>query len=133
MKHMTRIALILSLGLCVAVNLVAQKPADMVGTWVGPATLEGMADSNEFVLVMELKEGNLAGHLTDQYGTVSENPIDKIKLENGVFSFSVLGMGPGGEEITLLLKMNVDGESMEGTLEIENMGMNGAWEATKQK
>lgn len=133
MKTRLRLALILALGLCLTINLMAQKSADMVGTWVGPATLEGMDDSNEFVLVMELKEGNLAGHLTDQYGTVSETPIDKIKLENGVFSFSVVGMGPGGEEITLLLKMNVDGESMEGTLEIENMGMNGAWEATKQK
>ena len=60
-------------------------------------------------------------------------PIDKIKLENGVFSFSVVGNGPSGEEITMLLKMNVDGEAMEGTLEIEEMGMNGTWEATKQK
>jgi hypothetical protein len=33
----------------------------------------------------------------------------------------------------MLLKMNVDGEAMEGTLEIEEMGMNGTWEATKQK
>jgi hypothetical protein len=105
----------------------------MVGTWVGPATLEGMGGTNEFVLVMEMKGENLSGHLTDQYGTVSETPIDKIKLENGVFSFSVVGTGPDGSEITLLLKMNVEGESMEGTLEIEEMGMNGTWEATKQK
>jgi len=133
MKIRTRLALILALGVCLAVSLMAQKPADMVGTWVGPATLEGMGGSNEFVLVMEMKDGNLAGHLTDQYGTVSETPIDKIKLENGVFSFSAVGNGPGGEEITLLLKMNVEGESMEGTLEIAEMGMNGTWEATKQK
>jgi len=128
-----KFALILTLCICAAVNLMAQKPADMAGTWAGPATLEGMAESNEFILVLELKEGNLTGHLTDQYGTVSETPIDKIVLENGVFSFSVVGSGPGGEEITLLLKMNVEGESMQGTLEIADMGMNGAWEATKQK
>jgi hypothetical protein len=115
------------------VNLAAQKPEAMVGTWVGLATLEGMAESNEFVLVLELKEGNLVGHLTDQYGTMNESPIDEITLEGGVFSFSVKGMGPGGQEITLILKMNVDGDSMEGTLEIADMGMNGTWEATKQK
>lgn len=133
MKFKTRLTLILALGLCLTLNLTAQKPADMAGTWVGLATLEGMGGTNEFVLVMEMKEGNLAGHLTDQYGTVSETPIDKIKLENGVFSFSAVGNGPDGGEITLLLKMNVEGESMEGTLEIEEMGMNGTWEATKQK
>jgi hypothetical protein len=133
MKIKTRFVFFLAMGMCLAFNLVAQKPEGLVGTWAGPATLEGMGGSNEFVLVMELKEGNLTGHLTDQFGTASETPIDKIKLENGVFSFSVVGRGPGGEEITLLLKMNIDGESMEGTLEIEEMGMTGTWEATKQK
>lgn len=133
MKFKTRLTLILTLGLCLILNLTAQKPADMAGTWVGLATLEGMAEPNEFTLVLELKEGKLAGHMTDQYGTMDEAPIDEIKLEEGVFSFSVVGMGPGGQEITLILKMSVDGDSMNGTLEIADMGMNGAWEATKQK
>ena len=133
MKHMTRLALILALGFCLTVNLMAQKPEDMVGTWVGLATLEGMAEPNEFVLVMEMKEGNLAGHLTDQYGTLNEAPIDEIELGEGIFSFSVVGTAPGGQEFNMVLKMNVDDDSMEGPLEIEEMGMNGTWEATKQK
>ncbi len=129
----TRLALILALGLCLAVNLTAQKPADMVGTWVGMATLEGMDEPNEFTLVLEMKDGKLAGHLTDQYDTMSESPIDEITLEEGVFSFSVLATGPGGQELKIVLKMNVEGDSMEGTLEIPDMGWNGTWEATKQK
>ena len=133
MKIKPRLGLILALGLFTALTLTAQKPAGLEGTWIGPATLEGMSESNEFTLVLELKEGKLAGHLTDQFGTVSETPIDEIKLEEGAFSFSVKGMGPGGQEITLILKMDVDGDSMKGTLEIADMGMNGAWEATKQK
>jgi len=133
MKRKTRLALILSLGLCLTISLTAQKPVDMIGTWVGLSTLEGMAEANELVLVLELKEGNLVGHMTDQYGTMSESPIDEIKLEDGVFSFSAVGMGPGGQELTLIFKMNVDGDSMDGTLEIADMGMNGTWEATKQK
>jgi hypothetical protein len=133
MKIEKSFALILLLGICVTVNLMAQKPADMVGTWVGLATLEGMDTPNEFTLVLEMKDGNLAGHMTDQYGSMTEAPIDEIKLEEGIFSFSVLATGPGGEEITLVLKMNVEGDSMQGTLEIPDMGMNGAWEATKQK
>lgn len=132
-RFKTRVGLILTLGLCAAVNLMAQKPADMVGTWVGMATLEGMAEPNELILVLNLKEGNLTGHMTDQYGTMNESPIEKIQLEGGVFSFSVNGMGPGGQEISFVFKMNVDGDSMEGSLEIPDMGMNGTWEATKQK
>ncbi len=133
MKILSRSAIILALGLCAAVNLTAQNPADMVGTWVGLATLEGMEEPNEFTLVLEMKEGKLGGHLTDQYGTLSESPIEEVKLEDGTFSFSVKGMGPGGQEITLTLKMDVEGEYMKGTLEIPDFGMNGAWEATKQK
>jgi len=132
MKFKTRLALILALGLCLTINLTSQKPAEMAGTWVGLATLEGMAEANELVLVLELKEGNLAGHMTDQFGTMSESPIDEINLEDGEFSFSVVGIGPGGQELTLIFKMNVDGDSMKGTLEIADMGMNGTWEATKQ-
>jgi hypothetical protein len=133
MKTKIRLALILALGLCASVNLLAQKPSDMVGTWVGNAMLEGMAEPNEFTLVLELKEEVLSGHMTDQYGSMSEAPISDIKLGDGVFSFSVLAIGPGGEELKLMLEMNVDGDSMEGTLEIPDMGMTGTWEATKQK
>lgn len=133
MKTKKKLGLFLALGLFAALNLTAQKPTDMVGTWMGPATLEGMAESNDFILVLELKEGKLSGHMTDQYGTMNESPIEEIKLEEGVFSFTVKGTGPGGQGITLILKMNVDGDSMEGTLEIADMGMNGTWEAKKQK
>lgn len=133
MKTSTRFALIFALGLCVSVNLLAQKPSDMVGTWVGDATLEGMAEPNEFTLVLDLKEGELSGHMTDQYGSMSEAPISDTKLEEGIFSFSVIGIGPSGEELKLILKMNVDGDSMKGTLEIPDLGMNGSWEAAKQK
>jgi len=116
MKFVAKFVFILLMGLCLTINLMAQKPEDMVGTWIGMATLEGMAEPNEFVLVMEMEEGNLTGHLTDQYGTMSETPIDEIKLEGSLFSFSVVGTGPGGQEITLVLKMNIEGDTMKWTL-----------------
>jgi hypothetical protein len=133
MKRLIRLAFFLALAMGVSFNLMAQKPADLVGTWVGLATLEGMDEPNEFTLVLEMKDGSLAGHMTDQYGSMTQAAIAEIKLEDGVFSFSVVATGPGGEETTLVLKMNVEGDSMKGTLEIPDMGMNGAWEATKQK
>ncbi len=133
MKNRIRLALILALGLCVSLSLMAQKPSDMVGTWVGDATLEGMSEPNEFTLVLELKEGELSGHMTDQYGSMSEAPISEIKLEDGVFGFSVVAIGPSGQEVKLVLEMNVEGDSMKGTFEVPDMGMSGTWEAVKQK
>jgi hypothetical protein len=133
MNTKARLVLILALGLGIWVNLMAQKPSDMVGTWVGNATLEGMDEPNEFTLVLELKDEKLSGHMTDQFGSMDKTPISDIKLEDGVFSFSVVAIGPNGQEWKLNLEMNVDGDSMKGTLEIPDMEMNGTWEATKQK
>jgi len=97
------------------------------------STLEGMTEQNELIMVLELKEGELTGHMTDQFEFMSGTPISEIKLEEGVFSFSVVSVGPEGLEVDLLFKMKVDGDSMKGDLEVPAMGMNGTWEATKQK
>ncbi len=132
MKIKARLALFLALGLCVSVSLIAQKPADLVGTWVGMGTLEGMGD-NELTLVLELKEGTLTGHMTDQFESMSEAPISEIKLEEGVFSFSVDATSPDGQEFPCAFKMKVDGDSMDRELDIPAMGMSGTWEATRQK
>ena len=75
MKIKTRLILVLAVGLFAALNLTAQKPADLQGTWFGPATLEGMSEPNDFTLVLEMKEGKLTGHMTDQYSTMNENLI----------------------------------------------------------
>ncbi len=123
----------LILGLCLTGSLLAQKPADMVGTWVGMATLEGMDEPNQLTLVVELKEGKLQGHMSDEYGTFSESPISEAKLADGAFTFSIKGSGPGGEEITLNFKMTVDGASMNGTFDIPEIGMAGTWESSKQE
>lgn len=133
MSRNRKIVSILVLGLCVCVHLAAQKPADMVGTWVGLATLEGMAEANQLTLVMEMEEGKLKGHMTDQYGTMNKSAVSEITLEEGSFSFTVKGSGPDGGAVGLVFKMKLDGDSMQGILEIPDMGMNGTWQATKQK
>ena len=129
----TRLMLILAVGLFVSLSLLAQKPADMAGTWVGSATLEGMGDPNELTLVLELKDGKLTGHMSDQFETMTESPISDIELEEGSFKFSTYAIGPGGGNLTLIFKMKVDGDAMRGVLEVPDMGVNGKWEATKQR
>lgn len=131
MKIKSRLSLILFLGFCVSMYLVAQKPADLEGTWVGLGNIEGM-DSNELTLVLILKEGELTGHMTGQYGTLNESPVSDVSLEDGIFKFQVLAMGPGGQDIAVTFAMKIDGDSMTGELEIPDMGIVGTWEATKQ-
>ena len=131
MKTGTRAALILFVGLLVSMGLVAQKPADLVGTWEGEATIDGMGEPNILTLALELKDGKLTGVMNDQYDTISAE-ISEVKLEADAFSFTVIATGPNGEEAAINFKMTVEGGSMKGTFEIPDMGMSGNWEATKQ-
>ena len=128
-----KLTLILAVGLFVSLCLFAQKPADMVGTWVGSATLEGTGDPNELTLVLELKDGELVGYMSDQFDTMTESAISDVELGEGNIKFSTYAIGPGGGNLTLIFKMKVDGDSMIGVLEVPDMGVNGEWEATKQK
>lgn len=128
----TKWAFVIAMIVLTSFSLSAQKPADMVGTWEGEGTLQGMEDSNVLTLVLKLEDGELSGHMTDQYGSMAEAPIDEVHLEDGTFSFTVnADMGDG--QFLMKLSMKVDGDSMEGKLEIPDMGMTGTWEATKQK
>ncbi len=128
----TKWTLVLALMVLTSFSLSAQKPADLVGTWEGEGTLEGMDDPNVLTLVLKLEDGKLSGHMTDQYESMTEAPIEDVNLEEGTFSVSVY-VDMGGEQFLMTLTMKVDGDSMEGKLEIPDMGMVGAWEATKQK
>jgi hypothetical protein len=119
--------------LCLAgSSLQAQKPADLVGTWSGQAMLEGLDTANELNLVLELKEGKLAGTMTDQFGTINQFPISDVVLDQGILSFSVPVANRSGEMMSLKFKMTLSKDAMKGEIEVPEMGMKGAWEATKK-
>ncbi len=63
-----------------------------------------MGDSNELTLVLDLKDGKLMGHMSDQYETMIEAPISEINLGEGTFNFSVVAIGPGGQDLTLIFR-----------------------------
>jgi len=108
-----------------------QAEVDLVGTWVGPAAMEGQPD-NELTLVLEKKDGKLAGTVTGQYDTLSDTPLENIKVEGNVFSFEVMAE-TGGGGIKIVFKVTVTGDKMAGEFEAPDMGMSGTWEAEKQK
>ncbi len=127
-KAMAITAMVLWMG----ATLAAQQPADLVGTWSGDATLEGMDEPNTLTLVLELKDGKLAGHMTDQYEAI-DSDITDIILEPGTFSFSVTVLYGQGNQGTAKFKMKVFENTMKGELEIPEMSAKGAWQATKPK
>lgn len=132
MKSAKKTIFALAVIALLSVAASAQKPADLVGTWVGLATLEGMDAPNQLTLVLELKEGKLDGGMVDEYGTINDK-IKEIFLEQDSFNFSTPVMGPGGQQMTINFKMKIAGTAMKGTIEIPEMGMQGAWESTKVK
>ena len=121
-------AMALSMGLFLA----AQQPADLVGTWSGQATLEGESEADLLTLVLELKDGKLAGHMTDQYQAI-DGDIADVVFEQGAFNFSVPALFGEGHQGTIFFKMKVDGDSMKGDIDIPPMNAKGTWQATKQK
>ncbi|MBE0711065.1 MAG: hypothetical protein IH583_01690 [Candidatus Aminicenantes bacterium] len=96
------------------------------------ATLVGVDAPNELTLVLELKDGKLAGTMSDQFQTIDQFAINDVSFEKGVLSFSSPVAGPGGQQATIKFKMTVSGDAMKGEMEIPEMGMTGSWEATKK-
>jgi hypothetical protein len=133
MKRTTRIFWPAAVLCLVGLSLYAQKSADLVGTWSGAATLAGVDAPNELTLVLELKEGKLVGTMSDQFQTIDRFSITDVTFEKGLLSFSSPVAGPGGQQATIKFKMTVSGDSMKGEMEVPEMGMTGAWEATKKK
>jgi len=125
-------ALIAALALWMSPFLAAQQQAEMAGTWSGEATLTGMDEPNILTLKLELKEGKLAGHMTDQYGAVN-GEIKDIVLEQGAFNFTVPVMLPQSGQGSILFKMEFSGDAMKGEIEIPEISAKGTWQAAKQK
>ncbi len=131
MKPVKKGATLAALAILTSLFITAQQPADMVGTWSGDATLEGMDEPNTLTLVLEMKDGKLAGHMTDQYGAI-DGDIKNIVLEPGAFNFTAPVLLPQGAEGVINFKMKVLDNTMKGEIEIPEMSAKGAWQATKQ-
>jgi hypothetical protein len=125
-------AVVAAMAFWAGLFLAAQEPADLVGTWSGEGTLEGMSGTNTMTLVLELKEGKLAGHMTDQFGAV-DTEIKDVVLEQSAFNFTAAVTLPQGGQGSMLFKMKLNGDVMKGEVEIPEMSAKGTWEATRQK
>lgn len=111
--------------------LIVQAETDLIGTWIGPALMEGQPE-NVLTLVLEKKEGKLTGTLTGEYGTLNDALLENINVEGNILTFETM-VAAGGGDLQIAFKITVTGNAMAGEFDIPDVGMTGTWEAEKQK
>jgi hypothetical protein len=108
------------------------KIEDIVGVWKGPAAYKRSPGSkNVLTLVLEEREGKLAGTFSDQFGT----NYGQVKIKNLEGNSLVLEItfSTGNENYVLDIDVALKDQShMRGKFRIEKMGRTGIWTAEKQ-
>ena len=126
----TSLALFL-LFLFISPKAGSQEKVDLNGTWEGPIYVEEAGIELGLTLFLEHKEDTITGKLNDTEGYI-DCEITEAKLENNVFTFSIVAMGPDGGEIPMSFKMTVTGDKMEGEWDAAGMAF-GSWAPERKK
>ncbi len=104
----------------------------IAGTW----SAEISVDTEIFVISITFRavDGNLEGTVSEPYGTFTDLPLAEIAFDGTVLSFHFNApTPPDGMERTVNVKFTTVGESsMEGVLEVPDLGVFGSVRATKQ-
>jgi len=108
------------------------KIEDIVGVWKGPAAYKRSPGSKNVVtLVLEKREGKLAGTFSDQFGT-NYGQV-KIKRFEGNSLVLEITFSTANENYVLDIDVAVKDDShLRGKFRIEKMGRTGIWTAEKQ-
>ena len=122
------LAIILSTG-----SVLSQDSKKLVGTWGGDATLQTQTMPNMLTMKITKKEDKLTGTMTDQYGTMTDAPLKEIKFKNDSLLFKIEIITPSGATFTLIFKMKITEDKMEGTLEIPEIQDTGTWTAARKE
>jgi hypothetical protein len=102
---------------------------DLTGTWEGETYVEG-GPTLVLTLILEHKGDEITGTLADDMGYIDAE-ISDAKLEGDAFSFNAIAQTPVGE-LTLIFKVTVAENSMEGAWESEDGAYAGEWTATRE-
>jgi len=82
--------------------------------------------------VIEHKDGQITGTVTDELGFLDAAPIKNAKLEYNKLTMETTVVTPDGE-LLLKLQATVAGDKIEGTWEIPDTGETGEWKIEKKK
>jgi len=91
---------------------MAQQKDQFVGHWKGYVILNNGAEDSLNV-VITLKEGQLAGEMSDQYGLMDKAPMQNLKVTGNTFTCFVKVADTSGS-IKIQLEAELDGNILEG-------------------
>jgi hypothetical protein len=118
------------LGICVfsvtaASGLAGMKSADqakLVGAWGLEIDAEG--EYYYLAIVIEESDGILSGKISEESGFFTDVVIEQIKFDGKTLAFQFdAPTPPDGEERTLDAELVFSGDTCEGTISIEDLGM----------
>ena len=138
-KHMKKIG-VLFLGMIFLAAAAAgalcqaQKVSHdvLIGTW----DLELDADGENFYLTMVIEETNeaLKGKISEESGFFTDAVLEELAFDGKTLTFSFNApTPPDGEERALMTELTITGDSCEGILSIEDLGISVDISGKKQK
>ena len=133
MKTFTKLNIILLVVILSTGYVFSQDKKNLVGTWEGDATLESQTMPNTLTLTMEIKEDKLSGNISGQYEVLTNTPLKNIIYKNDSLLFKLEVETPSGGAFSLVFKLKVTNDKMEGTLDVPEIQDKGTWVATRKK
>lgn len=106
---------------------------DILGTWKGPAAYKSDPGSkNNLTLVLEEREGRLAGTFSDQFGT-DYAQVHIKKFQDNTLTLEITFLWSGDNIVMDIDAAIKDDSHLRGKFKIDKMGRTGIWTAEKQK
>jgi len=103
---------------------------DLSGTWVGETEVPDQG-TDEMTLVLEKKDGEYTGTISDSLGMIDETECEDIEFEDSNLSFN-FSIYDGYSTMTVYITLTVEGDTMTGYWEIED-GTTGSVKLEKEK
>lgn len=108
---------------------MAQDKAELLGTWKGLVMLNNGAE-DKLTLVFEENEGQLVGHVTDEFGLLANAPMKEMTLDKGEITFR-LEINDTTGKITIHLEGTIEDGVMEGEWFDDINGTGDQWHLEK--
>ena len=91
---------------------------DLSGTWVGETEVPDQG-TDELTLVLEKKEGEYTGTISDSLGMLQDVECEDIELKDNTLTLDFI-FSDGYDYMTVYITLTVEGDTMTGYWETED-------------
>jgi len=103
---------------------------DLSGTWVGETEVPDQG-TDEITLVLEKKEGEYTGTISDSLGMLQDVECEDIELKDNTLTLDFI-FSDGYDYMTVYITLTVEGDTMTGYWETED-GSTGSIKLEKEE